>query len=138
MWDQLTFADVDRAKQSLSERRAETSARHAEEVESLQTKQAEEMHSLNAKEAEIELLNKLINDFKQEFMSEVATASEPTAIDEIAAVQTEELDEIGVLVAEKEATISPLSSNTEPTPDPAQLQVLYPSPNFSRIRKIGS
>lgn len=142
MWDQLTSADIDRVKQSLGARRAETSARHAEEVKSLEAKQAEEMHSLNAKEAEIELLNNLINDFKHEFMNDATTPSEPRTMHESVltetTIETDELDDTGVLVAETEGTVSPLSSNTEPTPAPAQLQVLFPSANFGRVRKLGS
>src|SRR5260370_41793414 len=142
MWDRLPSADMDLAKQSLGARRAETSARHAEEVKSLEAKQAEEIHSLNAKQAGIELMNKLVNDFKQEFMNELARSSEPTTTDEAAppetAVQTDEPGESGMPGSEKEPTTSSLGRNTEPTPAPAQIQVLFPSANFGRIRKIGS
>jgi hypothetical protein len=142
MWDQLTSADIDRVKQSLGARRAETIARHAEEVKSLEAKHLGEIHSLNAKEAEIELLNKLINDFSQEFMNEVAVSSAPTGTDQAAlaetTVQNDEPGDTGMLVGEKDATASPLSNNTEPTPVPAQLQVLFPSPNFGRVRNIAS
>src|SRR5215216_6326334 len=76
MWDHLTSGDIERAKQSLSSRRAETNARHAEETKSLEAKQADEIHSLNAKEAEIELLNKLCNDFTREFVHPAGTSSD--------------------------------------------------------------
>ena len=140
MWDQMTFAEIDRVKQSLGARRAETIARHAEEVKSLEAKQTGEIHSLNAKEAQIELLNNLINDFKREFINEVTTSSEPTATHEVAqtetTIQNDEPGDTAMLVGEKEATTSPLSSNTEPTPAPADLQVLFSSSNFGRVRKL--
>src|SRR5204863_631257 len=118
MWDQLTFAEIDRVKQSLGARRAETIARHAEEVKSLEVKQTGEIHSLNAKEAQIELLNNLINDFKREFINEVTISSEPTATHEVAQTET-------TIQNDESGTTSPLSSNTEPTPAPADLQVLF-------------
>jgi hypothetical protein len=105
----------------------------------LEAKQIGEIHSLNAKEAEIELLNNLINDFKREFINEVTTSSEPTPTHEVAqtetTIQNDEPGDTGMMAGE-EATASPLSSNTEPTTAPAELQVLFSSSNFGRVRKI--
>ena len=41
MWDKLTAADIERVKRGLATRRAETLARHAEELRALQAEQNE-------------------------------------------------------------------------------------------------
>ena len=75
MWDRVELADIDRAKESLGHRLAETLARHAEETNSLRTKQADEIHQLEAKQADIERLATLINHFTAEFQSTTAAVS---------------------------------------------------------------
>lgn len=58
VWNQLTPADVDRAKHELERRRAEILARHAEELK-----------SLNADAEEIDALEQAINVFLRKFSS---------------------------------------------------------------------
>lgn len=139
MWNQLIPADIDRVKETLGARRAETTARQAEEVKSLEARHAEEIHSLNAKEAEIELLNKLINDFTREFMQGPVAPLEPTATHNEALAETTIADtgNAGVPSPENKATASSPNSSTDPAPAPGPLQVQYPSSNFGRVRKFG-
>lgn len=141
MWDQLTIADVDRVKETLAARRAETLARHTEEINILEARQLGEVQSLNAKEAEIELLNSLIDKFKQEFMSELPISAESTATDQLRLTETtaqnDEPDGTDMPIDGTETTASPFS-HTERTSAPAELQVLFPSTNFGRVQKIAS
>ncbi len=56
MWDQLTPNDLDRAKNSLAEQRAEMLARHAEEVK-----------ALDADQSQLEILEQAIETFLRKF-----------------------------------------------------------------------
>ena len=61
MWKKLTPDDVERAKQELIRQRAETLARYAEELK-----------SLDAQDAEVAALEQAINTFIKKFQKEDA------------------------------------------------------------------
>jgi hypothetical protein len=133
MWNRLEAGDIDRARQSLRERRAETVNRHDEEMKNLQLRQDEEILKLNAKEAEIELLNQLIDSFSEEFQytppgrpvelgEEFLADSAPIVVDED--VEGEAENDAG-------STPEAVSSGN-------RLAVGYASPNFARFRKLAS
>ena len=56
MWDKLTRADVERAKQGLAARRSELLARHAEELK-----------ALDAEQTEIDVIERAIGAFASKF-----------------------------------------------------------------------
>ena len=56
MWDKLTRADVERAKQGLVARRSELLARHAEELK-----------ALDAEQSEIDVIEQAIGAFASKF-----------------------------------------------------------------------
>ena len=64
MWDKLDYADLDRARQELRLRHAETVRRHAEELS-----------ALDAERAEVDALNQPIGAFAEKFKTSPA---EPT------------------------------------------------------------
>ena len=81
MWEQLTPADIERAKQRLAAQRTETLSRHAEELK-----------ALDADQAEIETFERLVAAFAKKHLSpQPATASEePTVAGEVGAPATPE------------------------------------------------
>ena len=56
MWDRLTAADIEQAKRSVTNRRSEMLARHAEELK-----------ALDAEHTEISAIEQAINTFAQRF-----------------------------------------------------------------------
>lgn len=64
MWEQLTPADIDRAKARAAGLRQETLIRHAEEL-----------RALDADEAEIQTIERLITSFAERYMRPVNTGA---------------------------------------------------------------
>ena len=133
MWDHLNSGDLNRAKQEIERRRGETATRHAEETKSLENKQAEEMQALDSKQAEIELLDRLIENFANEFNRQSADCEATPEVVETAAV--DEIDESGVQISE----VSPdlLGGDAAQSSRAGPLQVRFPSPNFGAFRRFG-
>jgi hypothetical protein len=135
MWDQLTSADIGRARQELDGCRATTLSRHAEELRILEVKQTEEIEALHAKQAELELLDALVDSFTSEFKTETARsegavgadrgATEPVLVQHD--VDPENFEADGVRPGEGPAT---------PTSGPAPLKVGFPSPNFEALLQV--
>ena len=66
MWEQLTPADIQRARARAAVLRCETLNRHAEEL-----------RTLDADEAEIEALDRLISAFSERYLSPAKEGSRP-------------------------------------------------------------
>jgi hypothetical protein len=115
MWDSLTPADIQQAKQELNERHAATLSRHAEEI-----------IGLDAEQAEIETVARVVEAFALKFKK-----PEPTASDEATTAEAEELSEPGTDAAEIPADASAEGTTTESTSKPG-IRVMYSSPNFAR------
>ena len=64
MWEQLTPADIERAKQRLAAQRTETLSRHAEELK-----------ALDADQAEIETFERLVVEFVNKHQSPAPTTA---------------------------------------------------------------
>ena len=81
MWEQLTPADIERAKQRLTAQRTETLSRHVEELK-----------ALDADQAEMETFERLVAAFAKKHLSPqpTTTTEEPTAADEVGAPATPE------------------------------------------------
>ena len=139
MWDRVELADIDRAKESLGHRLAETLARHAEETNSLRTKQADEIHQLEAKQADIETLATLINHFTAEFQSTTAAYDPPavdqgqTGIEVSLDSPADDQDDAAELQTDAAAEGTPAALSR-----PEKLAIHYASPNFRAFRKLAS
>jgi len=70
MWDNLSPADLEQAKQHLKSRREETLLRHAEEL-----------RGLDSEQAGIDTLDRLIGAFTEKFKKAMTSSSEPGAIE---------------------------------------------------------
>ena len=81
MWEQLTPADIERAKQRLAAQRTETLSRHAEELK-----------ALDADQAEMETFERLVAAFANKHLSPPPTTAseEPTVAAEVGASATPE------------------------------------------------
>ena len=82
MWEQLTTADIERAKQRLAAQRTETLSRHAEELK-----------ALDADQAEIETFERLVAAFVNKHQSPAPTTAyegQPTVAAEVGASATPE------------------------------------------------
>ena len=81
MWEQLTPADIERAKQRLAAQRTETLSRHAEELK-----------ALDADQAEMETFERLVAAFVNKHLSPPPTTAseEPTVAAEVGASATPE------------------------------------------------
>jgi hypothetical protein len=100
MWEQLTPADIERAKQRLAAQRTETLSRHAEELK-----------ALDADQAEMETFERLVAAFVNKHLSPPPTTAseEPTVPAEVGA--------------------SAIPEGRRNVPPPIQI-VHPPSPNF--------
>jgi hypothetical protein len=143
MWIQLEALDIEKARQHLRERLAETVSRHAEQAMILQQKQAGEIRQLEAKQHELDTLYDLIDRFADEFQSTAPNGYGPPF----------HSDDIGPeLLANTAGT-----EQNEPSPDesatqhsgdeagtvnsgsfPEKLALGYASPNFRSFRRFGS
>ena len=133
MWDHLTSDDLNRAKQEIERRRAETVSRHEEETKSLEAKQAAEIQALNAKQAEIELLDGLIESFCSEFNPQVAHSEASPDVVDAAAV-----GDIGESTEQvRDISSGLLGADAVEASNPGRLQVRFPSPNFGAFRRFG-
>src|SRR4030081_2447465 len=77
MWEQLTPADIERAKQRLAAQRTETLSRHAEELK-----------ALDADQAEMETFERLVAAFVNKHLSPAPTTAyegQPTVAAEVGA-----------------------------------------------------
>ena len=117
MWDQLTPADIQRARDRLAALRAVTLNRHAEETKRLDIEQAE-----------IEAFERLAAAFAQRY-SNSAVASQPTTEGQSAVV----------VVADKDASEPARSEVPWASPSPDLPVHHHASPNFGtppRLRRF--
>ena len=132
MWDHLTSSDLDRAKQEIERRRAETMGRHAEETKILEAKQAQEIQALNAKLAEIGLLDGLIDVFTEEFKPQPAHSEAAGEVAGAAAIN--EAEESLQQISQKSPNLDVDASEAS---NLGPLQVHFPTPNFRAFRRTG-
>ena len=117
MWDQLTPADIQRAKDRLTALRTVTLSRHAEEIKRLDIEQAE-----------LEAFERLAAAFAQRY-SDSAAASQPTTEGQPAVA----------IVADKDASEPARSEVPWASPSPDLPVHHHASPNFGtppRLRRF--
>jgi hypothetical protein len=138
MWNRLESTDIDKARDSLADRLAETMRRQDEEWTSLRAKHAEEIRLLEVKQTEIDTLNALIERFANEFQS--ITLTEPEAAleeeDASASVPTETAE--GTNDENNQSTEEATETEPATLTLPERTAVRYASPNFGMVRKVAS
>ena len=143
MWIRVEALDIEKARQNLRERLAETVSRHAEETKNLQNKQAQEIDRLEQKQHELDTLYDLIDRFADEFQSTAQNGYGPS-------LNSNEIEpELSADGAGTEQNGAPAAeSPTQEPPDepgtansvslPEKLAVGYATPNFRPFRRFGS
>ena len=138
MWNRLESTDIDKARDSLADRLAETMRRQDEEWTSLRAKHAEEIRLLEVKQTEIDTLNALIERFTNEFQSISAAEPEATweAHDARTDVPTESAE--GTNDEDNESAEEATETKAATLTLPERIAVRYASPNFGMVRKVAS
>jgi hypothetical protein len=138
MWSRLESTDIDKARENLGDRLAETMRRQEEERTSLRAKHAEEIRLLEVKQTEIDTLNALIERFANEFQS--ISATEPEAAWEPHDASTD--FPTGSAEDTNDEDNEPADEATETKPAtptlPERIAIRYASPNFGMVRKVAS
>src|SRR4051812_24182366 len=136
MWRRLESTDIDKARQSLGHRLAETMRRQEEELSSIRAKHTEEIRVLETKQGEIDSLDALIDRFAEDFNNSL---SEPEPV----------LDQhpadagvsSGRIADEQEPDKKPTGEAIEAAPTaltlPERIAVRYGSPHFDPFRQLG-
>jgi hypothetical protein len=142
MWEQLEATDIERARQSLRDRFGDATSRHAEEMTALRARHAEELRQLKAKQTEIEVLDRLIDAFAEEFRTDAAQPVHGQARSEPADILTDEQEDGAPLPDHSEANEMSADKEAQPVNGPRStaetLAVRYISPDFRPFRKFGT
>jgi hypothetical protein len=138
MWNRLESTDIDKARDSLGHRLAETMRRQEEELTALRAKHAEEIRLLEVKQTEIDTLNALIERFAKEFQSISATEPEAELAQEDAGIRTPTGSGEDTNDADNESAEEATETNPAALTLPERIAVRYASPNFGIVRKVAS
>jgi hypothetical protein len=138
MWNRLESTDIDKARDSLGHRLAETMRRQEEELTALRAKHAEEIRLLEVKQTEIDTLNALIERFAKEFQSISATEPEAELAQEDAGIHTPTGSGEDTNDADNESAEEATETNPAALTLPERIAVRYASPNFGIVRKVAS
>jgi hypothetical protein len=138
MWNRLESTDIDKARDSLGHRLAETMRRQEEELTALRAKHAEEIRLLEVKQTEIDTLNALIERFAKEFQSISATEPEAELAQEDAGIRTPTESGEDTNDADNESAEEATETNPAALTLPERIAVRYASPNFGMVRKVAS